>query len=72
MTEQETFLARLETARQNGLVDVKFLFHPSRAVKPEEIFAGLNEIEDAISAGNCVRHTKWNGNAPAEVASYEA
>ncbi|MCJ2120665.1 hypothetical protein MKK65_29605 [Methylobacterium sp. J-001] len=72
MSEQKKFLARLETARQEGLVDVKFLFHPSRAVQPEEIFAGLNEIEDAISSGNCVRHFKWNGDAPAEESSYEA
>lgn len=72
MTEQEKFLARLDDARKAGLVDVKFLFHPSRAVKPEEIFAGLNEIEIAIESGNCVRHSKWSGNAPVQVASYRA
>ena len=72
MTEQETFLARLENARDAGLVDVKFLFHPSRAVKPEEIFAGLNQIEDAIEAGNCVRHSGWNGNEPGVASAYIA
>jgi len=64
MTEKEKFLTRLDTARKNGLVDVKFLFHPSRAVKPEEIFAGLNAIEDAIESGQCVCHSKWDGDEP--------
>ena len=65
MSEREKFLARLGEARGNGLVDVKFFFHPSRAVKPEEIFESLNEIESAVKLGKCVRHTGWNGNKPA-------
>ena len=65
MTEQAKFLARLDAARDQGLVDVKFLFHPSRAVKPEEIFAGLNAIEDSIERGTCFRHTRWDGDEPA-------
>lgn len=62
MTEKETFLARLGAARDKGLVDVKFFFHPSRAVQPEEIFAGLNSVEDAIEAGRATKHKSWNGN----------
>lgn len=65
MSEQERFLARLQTERDGGLVDVKFFFHPSRMVEPEEIFAALNEIDAAIANGNCVKHTDWNGNQPA-------
>ena len=62
MTEKEKFLARLGNARKEGLVDVKFFFHPSRAVKPEEIFAGLNGVEDAIESGKATKHTSWKGN----------
>ena len=65
MTEREKFMARLEKARANGLVDMKFFFQPKRPVKPEEIFAALNEIEDAIDKGKCVSHTSWKGNQPA-------
>ncbi|MDB5593719.1 MAG: hypothetical protein JWM36_680 [Hyphomicrobiales bacterium] len=68
MTEREKFLARLGEAREAGLVDVKFFFHPARAVKPEEIFASLNEIEDSIKHDRCHRHTAWNGDAPAGYA----
>lgn len=70
MTEQAKFLARLDAARKDGLVDVKFLFHPSRAVKPEEIFAGLNAIESSIKDNSCVRHSGWNGDEPA--GAYQA
>lgn len=64
MTEQEKFLARLGEARDVGLVDVKFFFHPSQAVKPEELFASLNQIEDAVKEGRCTRHRGWKGNEP--------
>jgi hypothetical protein len=64
MSERDKFLARLGEVRDIGLVDVKFFFQPSRAVKPEEIFASLNEIEDAIKVGKCVRHTAWDGDNP--------
>ncbi|TGQ03165.1 MULTISPECIES: hypothetical protein [unclassified Mesorhizobium] len=62
MSEQEKFLARLGDARNDGLVDVKFFFHPSRAVKPEEIFAGLNGVEDAIRDKRATVHTNWDNN----------
>lgn len=65
MTEREKFLARLGEARDAGLVDVKFFFHPTRAVKPEEIFASLNEIDEAVKHGRCVRHSKWSGDEAA-------
>lgn len=65
MSEREKFLARLGEARELGLVDVKFFFHPTRAVKSEEIFASLNEIESAIKSGNCTRHAGWDGNSAA-------
>jgi hypothetical protein len=62
MTEREKFMTRLAEARAAGLVDMKFFFHPARALEPEEIFAAMNEIEDAIDAGKCVRHTSWEVN----------
>lgn len=64
MTERAKFVARLENAREAGLVDMKFFFHPDRPMKPADIFLALNEIEDAIKAGKCVRHSKWSGDEP--------
>ena len=72
MTERERFLARLGEARKGGLVDVKFFFHPSGAVKPEQIFASLNEIEDAIESGRCVKHTGWDGDNASGITSARA
>jgi hypothetical protein len=57
MTEREKFMARLAKARDAGLVDMKFFFHPARPMKPEEIFAAMNEVEDAAQKG--VRHSEW-------------
>ncbi|WP_054211865.1 hypothetical protein [Bosea vaviloviae] len=68
MTERDKFLARLGEAREAGLVDVKFFFHPTRAVKPEEIFSSLNEIDEAVKHGRCVRHSKWNGDEAVDAA----
>lgn len=67
MTERARFLARLGEARDVGLVDVKFFFCPTKAIKPEDIFASLNEIEDAVKNGECVRHAGWDGDVPAGV-----
>lgn len=63
MTEQEKFMARLEDARKGGLVDMKFFFRPSRAMKSEDIFAAMNEVDDAVRRGR--QHTSWKGNVPA-------
>jgi aminoglycoside phosphotransferase len=63
MTEREKFMARLAEAREAGLVDQKFFFHPARAFKPEEIFAAMNQVEDAVKRG--IRHTEWIGNGRA-------
>ena len=57
-------MARLEKDPQNGLTDLKFCFMPGRTMSPEDIFAAMNQIEDAIDAGRCVTHSGWNGNAP--------
>ena len=65
MTERDKFLARLGESRKAGLVDIKFFFRPTQPAKPEEIFAALNEIEDAIDNGKSVVHSKWNGDDPA-------
>jgi hypothetical protein len=65
MSEREKFLARLGEARDLGLMDVKFFFHPNRAVKPEDIFASFNEIDEAIKNGKCVRHAKWDDDRAA-------
>jgi hypothetical protein len=67
MTEREKFMTRLAEAREAGLVDLKFFFQPSKALRPEEIFAAINQVEDAIKGGNCVRHSKWVANDPAEI-----
>jgi hypothetical protein len=61
--EREKFLARLAEARQAGLVDIKFCFQPSKAMKPDEIFAALNHVEVAVKTGH--RHASWDGNVPA-------
>ena len=61
-TEREKFMARLAEAREAGLVDKKFFFQPNRALKPEEIFASMNQVEDAVKSAT--RHTEWNGNDP--------
>ena len=63
MTEREKFMARLATAREGGLVDMKFFFQPSKAVTTEEIFGAMNQVEDAVKKG--VRHEGWKGNLPA-------
>lgn len=68
MTERTKFLARVAEAREVGLRDIKFFCHPNRPVKSAEIFASLNEIEDAIRQGNCVRHVKWSGDDAVRVA----
>jgi hypothetical protein len=68
MTEREKFMARLAEAREAGLVDLKFFFHPERALEPEEIFAAMNEVEEAIAAGRCVKHSAWKGNTAATLA----
>lgn len=62
MTEREKFLARLGEARKVGLVDVKLFFHPNRVVEPEEIFASLNEIDDAKKQDKCIVHDGWSGD----------
>jgi hypothetical protein len=62
MTEREKFMTRLAKARDAGLVDLKFFFHPARAFEPEEIFAAMNEVEDAIESGKCVKHSGWKGD----------
>jgi hypothetical protein len=63
MTERDKFMARLAEAREAGLVDQKFFFHPARALKPDEIFAAMNKVEDAVKTGK--RHTGWKGNLAA-------
>ena len=63
MTERGKFMARLAEAQDAGLVDLKFFFHPARPMKPEEVFAAMNDVEDAVKKG--VRHTDWKGNTPA-------
>lgn len=68
MSEKEKFLARLGDSRANGLVDVKFFFNPTQATSPEQIFAALNEIEEVIAAGECLRHSTWSGDEPAGLA----
>lgn len=62
MTERERYQARLGEARDAGLVDVKFFFRSDRPVKPEDIYASLNEIEEAIKHGSCIRHKHWSGD----------
>ena len=64
MTEKEKFLIRLGNARDAGLMDVKFFFRPRRPMKPEDIFQSLNQIEDAIKANQCIRHSGWDGDNP--------
>jgi len=64
MLERDKFMARLEKDRSDGLTDMKFCFMPVRAMSSEEIFAAMNEMEDAIEAGRCVTHSEWNGNTP--------
>lgn len=63
MTERERFMTRLAEARNAGLVDQKFFFHPARPFKPEEIFAAMNQVEDAIKQGRCRRHAGWHGDS---------
>ncbi len=63
MTERDRFMARLAEAREAGLVDMKFFFMPSGPMKPESIFAAMNQVEDAVKKGK--RHTEWAGNTPA-------
>lgn len=72
MGERTKFLARLGEARDAGCVDVKFFFHSDRAVKSAEIFASLNEIEDAIKHGRCVRHTGWTDDEATGVSTTAA
>jgi hypothetical protein len=62
MTERERFMARLAKARESGLVDLKLLVSPSKPISPEHIFAAMNEVQDAIDAGRCTRHTGWDKN----------
>lgn len=62
ITEREKFMTRLSEAAKAGLVDQKFFFHPDRAFEPEEIFGAMNQVEDAIKGGQCIRHSEWAEN----------
>lgn len=62
ITEREKFMTRLSEAAKAGLVDQKFFLHPDRAFEPEEIFAAMNEVDDAIKGGKCLRHSGWEAN----------
>jgi hypothetical protein len=62
MTERERFMSRLAKDRDAGLVDLKFFFQPRQPMEPEEIFAALNEVEEAIESGKCFTHSGWSGN----------
>lgn len=62
MTERDKFMARISEAQAAGLVDLKFFFHPQRPMKPEEVFAAMNEVEDAVKKG--IRHMDWKGDIP--------
>lgn len=64
MLQRDKVMARLEKDRQKGLTDLKFCFMPERAMSSDEIFAAMNQIEDAIEDGRCVSHSGWNGNTP--------
>ena len=64
MTERDVFMSRLAKAREAGLKDVKFFFQPTQPMKPEDIFASVNEVDRAIEAGECTKHTEWDGNEP--------
>ncbi len=64
MLERDKFMARLEKDRRDGLTDLKFFFRSDRGLSPEEIFAAMNDVEDAIQAGRSNRHAGWSGNDP--------
>lgn len=63
MSERESFMTRLAQSRAGGLVDLKYFFNSSRPYKPEEIYAAMNEVEEAAKVG--LRHSSWHGNEPA-------
>lgn len=67
MTEREKFVRRIETARRDGLVALGFVLRVDRPLSSEEIFTAVNEVEDAIESGRCVRHSGWAGNEPSGV-----
>lgn len=62
ITEREKFMTRLSEAAKAGLVDQKFFFHPDGAFETEEIFGAMNQVEDAIKGGKCIRHSEWTKN----------
>ena len=62
MLERDKFMARLERDRKAGLTDLKFFFRPDGALSPEEIFAAMNEVEEAIEAGKSFTHSGWKRN----------
>jgi hypothetical protein len=62
MLERGKFMARLAEDRKKGLTDMKFFFMPDRKLSREEIFAAMNQVEDAIAKGQT--HSGWNGNSP--------
>lgn len=69
MSERDKFMARMERDRQAGLVECVPFFMPAKAYSPEEVFQCLNEVEDAIDAGRCIRHASWDGNNPVAVTN---
>lgn len=65
MSERQRLFERLAKAKDEGLVSAGWLLRPRKPIpQPEDIYAAMNEIEDAIEAGRCVRHKDWKGNEP--------
>ena len=59
MTEKEIAMARFNAAKAEGLVDTKFFVVGGPSLSDEEIFAGMNRIDDARENGTSVKHESW-------------
>ena len=60
MTERDKFVARFERKRENGLVDTKFFVNHHDGLTVDGFFSAVNRLEEAVDAGFCRRHQKFN------------
>lgn len=67
MTERDKFMRRIEKLRRDGLAALGFVLRVDSQLSCGDIFAALNEVEEAIESGGCIRHSGWIGNEPAGI-----
>jgi hypothetical protein len=55
-------MARFEQDRADGLADVKFFIVDGASASEEELFAAINQIDEARAKGLCKGHDTWTAD----------